>query len=136
VLTRRTLPALAFISVAALGLAACAAVNEVVTDRDLSCEGMPDEQCVRIADFAMLDIHADVDAMRGDRVIIRSVTVEAKDCPGFHPLIEQSAKGCWLVGARFPDGYSDIPITGDIPMADSSRGVYERPDGRLALLPD
>jgi hypothetical protein len=135
-LTRRSLPRLAVILVAALGVAACAAVNEVVTDRDLSCEGMPDDLCVRIADLAAPHIRASLEANRGDKIVIRSVNVEARECPGFHPLLEQSARSCWYVTARFPDGYSDIPITGDIPMGDGWAFVYERPDGRLEVLPD
>ena len=49
--TRRILPPLALLVLSTIGVAACAAVNEVVADRDLVCLGTSEDVCIRAADF-------------------------------------------------------------------------------------
>jgi hypothetical protein len=95
-------------AVAACGLAACAAINETVTDRDIDCGDTAEDLCIRIADFAL--------AQRAMSRDLRATSVEIRptDCP----TIPQ-ATGCWRIKA-------ELEQSGGFGI-----WVYQNPDGTL-----
>ena len=121
-----TLPTIALIVITTIGLAACVAVNEAVTDRDLICEGTEDDICVRIADLAVSeesDLEMDVGALR--TVVIQ---VAPTDCAAIGR--EQTSTRCWRVKG---EGIVDITIENGATTNGFGRWVYERSDGTLGV---
>jgi hypothetical protein len=126
--THRTLTTIALIAVTAIGLAACTAVNEVLTDRDLICEETPDDLCLRIADLAVRPL---------DRASEMTVThVSPADCAmlghGPNPRLVVPDGGRQR---RLPDATRCWYVEGTDTINDIGFGVwvYERPDGTLAM---
>lgn len=119
--THRTLATVALIVIATIGLVACVAINEAVTDRDLRCEATPDDLCVRIADLAV-SAAADLDA-QVDMEARKTMKVRPIDCSNIGR--ELTATRCWRVegGSLVDDGFT----------SGFGRWVYERPDGTLGL---
>jgi hypothetical protein len=111
----RTLPTLALLVVVTID-AGCAAVNEVVADRDLVCLGTTDDLCIRAADAVANNIQA------GDpgSVPVAKVTVTGQECAEDDLLNAH----CWQV---------EIETRPDrLGCAARLRGhVYERHDGTL-----
>jgi hypothetical protein len=129
--TQRTLPTIALIAVATFGLTACVAVNETLTDRDLTCEATPDDLCLRVADVAVSDLSGRLDETRANPVTVTTVKVELTDCADIGR--ERTATRCWRVEATYIDGYSDIPLTAEIIPGEFGAWVYARPDGTLGV---
>jgi hypothetical protein len=114
--THRTLPTVALLVTAAIGLAACAAVNEVVTGRDLICTATADDLCLRLASLAM----SDPAVPKADRTATTTLTVEPLDCSA---ISRPPSMRCWMV---------DGAIDGD-DLRGFRTAVYERADGTLVV---
>jgi hypothetical protein len=101
--THRTLPTIAIVAVAAIGLAACSAINEVVTDRGVVvtdrgviCERTPEDLCNRVADLVTSTLPDEL------RTTIKQVTVAPRACDAE----EAGDIRCWQVDHLFPGGSS------------------------------
>ena len=116
---RLVLRTIVLIAVSTIGLAACTAINEVVSDRDLVCHETADHLCLRIADLASTDSNTvikDTGAKRPHMV----VEVQATDCADLGDI--PPATACWdVTGTSTPD------------IASFSTFVYESPDGTLHM---
>ncbi len=127
--SRRALLTFALIAVATMGLGACVAVNEVVTERDLACAATPDELCLRIADFFVREAPGEVST---DRATVNALQVAPADCEDVEPGLR--ATRCWWVSGTYTVGFADIPLTSEIVPTDIGMVlVYERLDGTLAV---
>ena len=91
--THRTLPTIALLAAAMIGLTACAQLDEAVTGRDLECTGTPYDLCVRIADYVKRTLPREFSADNSE------VTVEPRVCDAD----EAGDTGCWWVEAMAPD---------------------------------
>ena len=117
--THRTLPTLALLAAAMVGLGACAQIDSIVTDRDLTCADVQDDLCRRIADL-VVGAFPPVANSR-DRV---TVEVERSDCSVLEPDVR--AARCWHVSGTYTIGVERDEI---------GVWVYARPDGGLSLYP-
>ena len=133
--TRRTLPTIVLIAAAAISLAACVPVSEAVADRDLLCEAiahdlciravdldrdlecgeMADDLCIRVADVAVSEMSEQFAAGR----LLNSVVVKPAGC--WRDGAAKTAKRCWKVDGAFV-------------LTDAFQArVYELPDGTLGV---
>jgi hypothetical protein len=128
--TRRILPPLALLVLATLGLAACAAINQVVTDPDLTCEATPVNLCTRVADVAVNQASTQLEEFGVGPTTVTTVEVRPMDCAVMGR--ERVAPRCWRVTMMYVRHDADDPLTAGSPD-DIGAWVYERPDGTLGV---
>jgi hypothetical protein len=119
--TDRTLPTFALLAVSLISLAACVAVNEALTHRDLRCVATPDDLCLRIADFAVRAEDAVLDPSLVRASEMTMIQVKPIDCAEVEHGPNDATR-CWLVEGEDPADHSGF-----------GQWVYERPDGTLGV---
>jgi hypothetical protein len=137
--TRLALQAVALMVLATISLAACAAVNEAVTGRHLTCLDTPDDICVRAADLTVDDLITKIAsdevmaaALGNVRASEMTVVVKPTDCADIgrgpvaarHPAAPDHAPAtrCWRVEGEHASGNLAF-----------GRWVYEDQHGTLVV---
>jgi hypothetical protein len=91
---------------------ACVPVHNVLADRDLVCEDVPDDLCLRVAEVGLARLNvAEAESEVGR---VPAITVRQEQCLG------RTAVGCWSVEATNDQGGVGVI-------------VFLRPDGSLAV---
>ncbi len=109
--THRTLPTIALLVVAVMGLSACVAINEHIAGRDLICEGTPEDVCIRVADLVTSSLPDEITSTMSE------MTIEPRACDAD----EAGDTRCWSIEALMIGGSAGASVH---QHADGSLGMH------------